>query len=213
MIMNKVESVASDEYNFEMIFALIVTILIYNIFKIVQIHYGDAVITRITTRPYKITMVLLIVMLCEISYNLVIKNIVYAVDFHEYISDITKRPFFIFLLDIPYQLKQWLVMCFFFSRTFETQILSYFMRYQGRLKLQNLELARDQYQKWEKIYSRIYVAQCVFISIFPSAMTIVSTVHVRTEEAWNANMLFFIYWILVMIFILAYYNATVLSFM
>ena len=68
----------TDLYRFEFIFALTVTILIFNIAKIVHIHYGDAVITRITTRPYKITMVLLIVMLYEVSSNLLAINVIFV---------------------------------------------------------------------------------------------------------------------------------------
>ena len=67
-----------DQYNFELIFALIVTILILNIAAMTKIHYGDFVITHITTRPYKILLVLLIVMFCESCYTLIVINVVYA---------------------------------------------------------------------------------------------------------------------------------------
>ena len=129
----------------EVTFALIVTVLLFNLTCLVRIHYGDAIITHITTRPYKITMVLLILMLSNHSIGLVITNIVYVGRYSEYIEDLKSKPFFIFLLDLPYQLKWWLIMCFFISRTSEMEILGFFVRYQGNLKLQNLDVARDHY--------------------------------------------------------------------
>ena len=111
-----------------------------------------------------------------------------------------------------YQLKQWLIMCFIFSRTFETQTLCYFVRYQGRLKLQNLDVARDQYQRREKLYSRIYLAQCLIVSLLPFTMYIVVAAD-RIGDSYVLTASIYLYWVFATVFITSQYNASVLSLM
>ena len=170
-----------------------------------KIHYGDSVITHLTTQPYKILLVLLIVMFCESCYTLIVINVVYAGSFAAFIEDFATDPVYSQLPTMLYQLKQWLIMCFIFSRMFETQTLCYFVRYQGRLKLQNLEVARDQYQRREKIYSRIYLAQCLIVSLFPFTMYIVVAAHGNDTPYYLLDSIY-LYWVFATVFILSQYN-------
>lgn len=69
------------ELGFELSFAFIVFVLIVNIGLHLRIKYGDMVITHMTTLPYKIAYVVLIVGLIESLMLLIMRNIVFADDF------------------------------------------------------------------------------------------------------------------------------------
>ena len=52
---------------YSLFLAIAITVLIFNIILVVRIKYGDATITHLTTQPYKISMILLILMIFIVS--------------------------------------------------------------------------------------------------------------------------------------------------
>ena len=58
--MGSIEYQYDGNWNMCAYFALIVTLSIYCLLLIVNISFGDMVITHITTRPYKIALLILI---------------------------------------------------------------------------------------------------------------------------------------------------------
>ena len=52
-------------YAYEFNFALIVSLLLYNVFLLLRIKYGEKIINRMTTMPYKMSAFLLIFSLIE----------------------------------------------------------------------------------------------------------------------------------------------------
>ena len=61
-----------EGYGFYMTLSFIITTLVFDIFLLVRIRYGDAVVTHLTTWPYKISLILLIVMLVDTVVTIVI---------------------------------------------------------------------------------------------------------------------------------------------
>ena len=129
----------------ELSFALIITVMLFNISRIVAIRYGDAKITHITLRPYYISLGLLCAMFLENFYYLMAINVIYKDDWSAYFKSFKTRNIILFFSELVSLAKFALILIFVIARTFEHEILVYFIRYQGRLKLQNLEVERERY--------------------------------------------------------------------
>ena len=96
---------------------------------ITLIRYGDAVITKITTRPYKISLALLIVILLETIMYLVSIEAIYDEDWAAFVNALTTHSFYTFFISISQQVKFVLILSFVLARTFEHEVLLYFIRY------------------------------------------------------------------------------------
>ena len=62
---------------FEASFAIALSTLLINIVLIARIKYGEMQITHISTRPYLVSMFLLITLLAELTAYLILTNVVY----------------------------------------------------------------------------------------------------------------------------------------
>ena len=192
-----------SEAQLELSFAIIATTLILTLGRIVAIKYGDAKITHITMRPYYVSLGLLTVMLIENLYFLLQVEIFFSNNWNAYFQSLADNGFDQFLIQLITQSKFVLIICFVMGRTFEHEILDYFIRYQGRLKLQHLEVEREGYQRKEKVFSRIYHSKCIGISLLP---TIYAFQFLFSAEAsFIRPVYFWMYWMFVLVLILAYY--------
>ena len=156
-----------DSYYTEIAIAVIVSLIIFGAILLTRIRYGEFIITNLTLRPYVIALILLSVMLIGNCIQEYYVTVVYKNDYkmlveHFIYTKALKITFFVFS-----QLKILLAIEFIRTRSFETQILNYFVWYQRQLRLQNLDVARDHYQKREKQMHRAYNAGSVIVCIFP----------------------------------------------
>ena len=55
---------------------MVISALIFTVVKMVKIRYGDMVITHMTSRPYKITVFLLIFSILELLFYLIVTNVI-----------------------------------------------------------------------------------------------------------------------------------------
>ena len=58
-------------------FALLVSLFLYCVFLIVNIYYGDMVITHISIRPYKISLLLIITNLIMVTIQLIYNDVIW----------------------------------------------------------------------------------------------------------------------------------------
>ena len=110
---------------------MIFTVFIFLIILIVKIKYGDYAITHITTRPYNFIMALLIVMMFEIL-AWIINSTYYPIHYSMDLKDREITPLTQFnqiLFTFTMVAKLLLTAMFLFSRTFEHNLMNYFMYY------------------------------------------------------------------------------------
>ena len=54
---------------------------------------------------------------------------------------------------------------FILTRAYEQDSLLYFVNYQQRYRLEELQIVRDVFQKQERLLSKVYTAACMCVSI------------------------------------------------
>ena len=122
-------------------------------------------ITRITTRPYKIALMIIMVCLCDFGVQLVTCNVICGGDldvFKEYIfTNLWYSKFEFVAISARYMFYY----CFVLSRIYEHSILLLFITFQHSFRLQNLDIARDKYQKLERKFANVFFGLCVGFNI------------------------------------------------
>ena len=63
-------------FGLEISLSVVISALIFTVVKMVKIRYGDMVITHMTSRPYKIAVVLFIFSILELLTYLVVTNVI-----------------------------------------------------------------------------------------------------------------------------------------
>lgn len=119
----------SSGVKLELSFAIITTCLLFTFTRIVAIRYGDEKITHITLRPYYISFGLLSVMLVEILYYLAQVEVYYSRDWDAFFQSLNDDGFSQFMIQVISQSKFIVIICFVMARTFEHEILVFFIRY------------------------------------------------------------------------------------
>ena len=105
-------------------------VLLANVTLLVRIKYGSAEITRITTKPYKVSLALLIVMITETIGYLICSDTVYNGDFLQFKHDILDTWYStVFFRALAYT-RVTLLLKFILCKAFENQILHLFMLFQ-----------------------------------------------------------------------------------
>ena len=62
-------------FGLEISLSVVVSALIFTVVKMVKIRYGDMVITHMTSRPYKIAVILFIFSILELLTYLIVTNV------------------------------------------------------------------------------------------------------------------------------------------
>ena len=127
-----------DGYGFYITLSFIITALIFNIFLLVRIKYGDAVVTHLTLWPYRISLILLILMLVDTSISIVIFKeqqtlIIKILEFKKLqgISEEFSTYFMRFMGILEYLM----MLIFVLTRAFEHRLLNFFIIYQNKFRL------------------------------------------------------------------------------
>ena len=161
-------------YGESITFSLIVSTLIYNIFLISRIKFGEILITKLTLRPYYLSAIF-----CT---TFMIHEAIEAIIIEE--SLLQGEDSLIAKSHIQYRLEKFfhcslniLFMAFIGFRIFENQILNNFMDFQDKFRLEELEIVKPHYIKRENrieyfskflmhIFTYMYIVAFVFTEIF-----------------------------------------------
>ena len=82
----------------------------------------------------------------------------------EHLDSIPKRLSAYFMRSMSY-VEYFCMMQFVLTRTFEHKLLNFFIIYQQNFRLENLNVAKDTYQKLELKFKKVHRAVCIGIGI------------------------------------------------
>ena len=118
------------ELGFEGAFACISCVLILNTILHLRIKYGDMVVTRITTKPYKVIYFYLVFGLIEVSYIIFLINVRFSHNFNAFLKYWFDSWAPIQTI-ITLELCKLGAICYFISeQTFQHSTLYWFVRFQ-----------------------------------------------------------------------------------
>ena len=152
-------------FGIEVTFSFVFAALLFSIVRIVTVHYGDMVITRITTRPYKIALTLLVFSCLDLCNQMFVADVVAGNDSKIARHYAEHTTWFVIAEDILLAFKYALAIVFVLQRAFEHGILLFFIRYQQSFTLQNLEIAKDKYQRLERRLSCVFYVFCGIVCL------------------------------------------------
>ena len=118
-------------------------------------------ITRITTRPYKIALMIIMVCLCDFGVQLITCNVLCKGDLTIFVKYVNTHLWYTKFEYVASAARYMLYYCFILSRIYEHSILLLFITFQHSFRLQNLDIARDKYQKLERMFSKIFFGLCI----------------------------------------------------
>ena len=136
-----------EEYGAEIGLSLVILTAILDLFLIYRIHYGEQVITKITLRPYYVALGYLFALL---SYA-----IVSCLKFEKFLKFGRTRledDDFDFYFSLTNFFSKLLLLCFFAVRIFEDRLIHLFMDFQRVFRLEELDLAREEFIRFEDKY-------------------------------------------------------------
>ena len=79
---------AQYDWAIECSFGITVLCLVFNIVLLCRIRYGDAIITKLTLKPYYVSLALLLTMCAEDLTFLITQNYIYKNDFERFFRDL-----------------------------------------------------------------------------------------------------------------------------
>lgn len=144
------------QLGFEQSFACTVCLLILSVTMHVRIKFGDMVVTRTTTRPYKIAHLFFILTLLETIFIITVVNVVNKDDFGDFILKFeTEAPLMITLMSFE-TTKFCLIFIFLSIQTHTDTILTTFVHFQKCFRLETLPIYKDRYNAMERKSEKVY---------------------------------------------------------
>ena len=140
------------EYSGNIALALILTTLLYNIYLIFKIRYGSILVTRMSLWPYYYSLAYLTA--CGLGTYCKIVEI-WTKPEQEYekaalnIWNNAKAEWFISFIRILDSVEILSFILFISSRAYIVAILYEFMMYQSQYRLEDLDLAKEHFNRWE----------------------------------------------------------------
>ena len=140
-----------EEYGDQFTLAVILITIMYNLFLIMQIKYGDKLITKLTLWPYYFSLLALIFFAgMEIVEEYISESLLFSNE--NFIpGKVTGRRFWLSM----YCFRQVSWLCFIGLRVFEDTVLLMFIEFQSGLRLDQLEVARPLYLEQEVYLTRL----------------------------------------------------------
>ena len=127
-----------EDYSTAIIYSLTLCTLIYNLFLIARIRYGDRPINKLTIVPYKISAVYFVVFIIhDIDFQLFTYHLMS--DNENYLK-YSKHHYA--LLMTTYGLRNLLLLCWLIYRVYTDHILLAFVDHQSDLRLDELEVSK-----------------------------------------------------------------------
>ena len=151
----KFESRNKFHYGFELAFAIIVTVMLWNIFMVVKLRYGNMNITHHTARPHIISMFLLTASLVEVVIYLLVTNVFFD-NWITFLGFYKEHYLMQTIVALVLYSKYSLILIYMLARTYEHFSLHFFISYQKSCILQNLEPAKEEFNKKEKIHHKAF---------------------------------------------------------
>ena len=100
-----------------------------------------------------------------------------------------------------------MLLLFLFQRAFEHRILDFFIIFQSHYRLEDLDIAKDDYRKREKHFTKIHQINSIFLCLVVIAVYAVSY--------WTTDNLIFVIvsitMICIVVFTISYFNNTVVN--
>ena len=112
-----------------------ITVFLVAVVLYQRILYGQMLITKITTRPYVIAIVLLCVQMIEGISLLYMYRVQYYDDLESFLKSFTEDIFTVTIHRSFAMIKYWILIVFIMSRVFEHLSLIIFVYYQQKYRL------------------------------------------------------------------------------
>ena len=208
-----VSVIMSEGYGYQFTSAIIATLMIVDVVLLVRIRYGDAVITHMTTRPYVAAFCLLgamqLYILCSVVIMLAKPELMVKVWSHQKLDSFYEK-FSASVLTILASLKYFLSICFILLRAFEHKILSFFITYQSKYRVESLDIQKENYQSLEKKFELLHFYGGILMGI---PFVVIQILHYFHLSSPYMNLPVFFYLIYALVFALSYYIDAELTLM
>ena len=120
-------------------FSIIIASLVINIVLLCRIKFGELTITKLSTRPYWISLILLLVQLCESSYLMYMTEVEYKGRYFAFVENVLKPGASLHMaVTISGTTKMMLILFFTLTRAHEYEALVTFVIWQKNHRLESL---------------------------------------------------------------------------
>ena len=132
---NSVEEYAERAWSWqnvglEFCLSVTVTVFIVNMVCFARLQYGSRMITHLTTRPYKISLWVLVARAVEVFGYILSINVIFADSWDEFTRSFMKNGAAMYFFNVIASARFTLLNVFVFSRAFEHGALVLFIYYQ-----------------------------------------------------------------------------------
>ena len=157
-----------ENYSSAIVFSLALCSLLYNLFLIAQIRYGQKPINKLTLRPYQLSAAYFVVQIAhEIAYYPVLER-----NLEEGDTKIKYRKIDFYILKAILCLRNFFLLFWLIERVFADHILYAFVAHQADLRLEELEISKEKYVKREKSIQRAYRVLKAFLALSQTAFVV-----------------------------------------
>ena len=150
-----------EDYAGAIVFSLAVCSLLYNLFLISKIRYGQIPTNKLTIVPYYLSAVYFSVLFVhEIVYQLAYKD---QLDEGGTLVKFSMK--YMPIIGATYTLRDFLLVIWLIERVFSDHILYSFVNHQSELRLDELEVTKEEYMNREKKIQLFYRAFAIIVAL------------------------------------------------